>query len=259
VTGAAAGDPGRNAERLTQLGRQRAFAVGFSNVILTGVMWISLGRGYKTYRSGLFFLLEGIVVLACSLLNPDPYVAFGRLVARSFGSEENGHGDDRTAPAVAKAERRHAAGSLEVRRYLTLPWQLLMGLLLLAIALNFVAVGRLINATGGIAHSPFVGYAITMVVMGIVMAVSPVTIVIIAALGIVFFAGLSYTDVFGAIHEPSKQTAPTHSQLLHHYFAVTAANLVIGAFVTVAARPRGAPTLRTTGAPADDVEGDEGS
>jgi hypothetical protein len=229
------------------MGRQRAFAVGLSTLVFMFAMAFALPHGYGSYDSTWFFIVNGAVVAICILLNPDLYIYLWRLcfwwagsarreMQAAFGDPTeggNGSARERRPPPVPHA-------------YLYLSWPKLFGILLPTIAVNLFAVGHIVNATGGIQASPFAGYAFTMMVLGIVMAYEPVTMLIVLWVGIIYFGLLSYTHLLGV---PRPRVALSVGKLRGQYWSVAAVNLVITGFVTWVARPaRGSrPTVTVAG------------
>lgn len=250
-TNGADGDPRAfRSARLLRMGRQRAFAIGLSTALFVVVMAIALPHGYHGYDPTWFFIVEGCIVLICVLLNPDLYVYLLRTVwwllgfvlgeiRGAFSGTANG-----SDPGIVARERKLPP---ERRAYLVISWQLIFALLLPSIVVNLFAVGRLVNATGGLTASPYTGYAFTMVVLGIVMAVETRTMVIVLVAGVVYFSLLSYTNVLG---KPRPEVALEADKLRGQYWVVTGVTLVITWFVTWVARPSRAdrPTVTTAGA-----------
>lgn len=105
------------------------------------------------------------------------------------------------------------------------PYMLFL-VLFLVILWNFWVIGRYINATGGIVASPFGQFAVTLLVLGQLMATSRLTMFIIFALGVGYVWGVLQSEViFGTaavqvpldVHEPE-----------HQFLAVTAVSLAMG-------------------------------
>lgn len=226
--------------------RRRAFAIGSSTFVFVVVMWAALQFGYEAYDGTAFFLLEGTVILVCFILNPDFYFRLALRVARAvrwtggeageelgktFGRPDNGRKQIlRPAPT--------SKGGPE-RSYWLMPWTVAASLLAIAILADFVSVGLLINGTGGITTSPFLSYAFTMIVLGIVMATGTLTMLSILGAGLGFFAVLAYASVLGTAQPDDWRNVET---LRGQFLVATAVNLVISWFVNWVARaPRRQP------------------
>jgi hypothetical protein len=232
-------------QRNNRLARDRAFAIGVSNLLLMGVMALALRHGYADYRATYFYVIEASVVATCIALNPDRWwetlTSFKSGLERPLGDPE----DDVTNGQSLASERPRRASSLWVVDY---RWA--FPILFAVIVANFYAVGRLVNATGGITASPFIAYAVSMIVLGLIMSIERRTMRVILLLGIAYTIVLSFTHIFGDPNpNAAKSVAP--DTLRNHYALVTAVSLLISYFVTRVARPVrrviAIPTTGTTG------------
>jgi hypothetical protein len=95
--------------------------------------------------------------------------------------------------------------------------------LLTVIVLNFYNVGRLIQASGGIEGSPYFQFAATMLILGGIMADQRLTQVLIFLFGVLYFAVVSHTHLFGGIVDPKLAATDTQTVVI----VVTAINVAI--------------------------------
>ncbi|MDQ6946026.1 MAG: hypothetical protein M3256_07075 [Actinomycetota bacterium] len=198
--------------RLLGLARQRALAVAVSNTILLVVMLFLL-PGYPNSKNhegviSLFYIVEVAVVICCSFL----YMGLGPVI------EDLRHSLDPDGAEVPTAERTEVKGN---------PVYVFI-FLCVCIAANFFAVGRVVNATGGITASPFPGFALTMLVLGQLLAIARVTRAIVGIFGVIFFFLMVNTDLFGHV-DPHGSEGIEH--LTARFLAVTLVSLLISLVV----------------------------
>jgi hypothetical protein len=206
-------------KRLVLLTRRRAAAVALGDFILALLMLIPLLGPYRstvpTVELNLFFLLIISSGTWCLL------VATG---IRDMREATTHLFSTRERPVA----RRRMAG-IESPEALRIGWLVFLAFAA-GVATTFYAMGRLINATGGLTASPFSQVAFTMFVLGQWMATTKKTMLALLVLGLGFFMILVYTTWFGM---PNPNVTRHIESLSTWFIYVTGIDLLVSLAVTM--------------------------
>lgn len=211
--------------------QERLLVIACANIPLLFVAWFGTSLTYKSPVTGIathsLQAFTGIIVVGLILqtenlanrlisglnLPPRPARARGRV-------------NDETTEATSAPIEPTAKASLIVY----------FAFLVLIIAVDFVATGRLVTATGGLMASPFAQIPLIMIVIGGVMSRSrPPFRIIFIVLGIIYFYLCQYTGAFGhPVQNPQIAHANRVPILL---LVVTAMNLIISISIQIFQTP----------------------
>lgn len=214
---------------LVLLAAERLLAVGVSNMFLIGLAYATTSYGgyhdimpqagvIATQLDGdlsAFFLREWVLVAVCSLM----FAGIGSM-RRAF------------AAIVIGVRANEDTGATGDQRY---PLALFIPLFLI-ILWNFWIVGRFINATGGFVPSPFGPIAVTLLILGQLMARRRVTMFVMLALGFGYIWLLLFTVLL--LGEPQSVIPTLVRHLRIQYYLIALVSLAMGFVVNQIGPPR---------------------
>jgi hypothetical protein len=199
--------------------RERAVGISLANLPLFGFVVVTLATFYGSALEA--SVIPTFVLLELAVFGVGAALSFrgsGEVIRRIFRISKG------RWSAITRVVRRAGGRLLPDLGGYEAPITQFLAMLILILT-NFFAVGRVINSTGGVLGSPYIGFPVTMLILGGLMAERAVSRFGILLFGVLYFIGLSHAHALWA--GDGDVLRRVSSDLSWLFVTVTAVNLAV--------------------------------